>query len=144
MTFEEFNIQINEIKKKRPIWFELSYSCDTSDDMIICVEKDLKIMLPKQYKDFIKKYGGGYFAFTIVLSCNSNSDFYIVNDESKSLLEKYSFLPLFDFETGDLAGVKIANGKCSEKIFRFLHETKELISSDYDFFSAVINYGLKY
>ena len=141
MTFEEFNSQINDIKMQHPIWFELLDNNSITDDMIISVEKELKITLPEQYIYFLKKYSGGYFAFTIVLSCNPESDFYIVNDYSKSLLEKYKFLPLFDFENGDLAGVRVHNGKCSEKIFYYLHDTNELDVSDYDFFKATLHYG---
>lgn len=93
---------------------------------------------------FLCSYGGGYFAYTVVYSCDANSSFYLPNNVSKEWIAKHSFLPVLDFETGDFGGFRIENGVCKDMFGIYLHDTEEIMEeSECDFYSALLKYGLK-
>lgn len=93
---------------------------------------------------FLKEYGGGYFAYTVVYSCDSNSDFYILKRVAKDWVEKNNFFPVIDFETGDLAGFKVRDKVCENRISVFDHDIDNIVvSNEGDFFEALVQYGLR-
>ena len=144
MTFDIFEKIVNDVMDKKPILFELERDRIVSEDEIKQVENSLHFTLPKNYNSFVKKYGGGYFGFTVVLSCDLQGKFYIGKyyDIYNQLFKDASFLPLMDFETGDLLGVKINSSDSEEKMYMYLHDTNSFIQKDFDFLEAVIKYCL--
>lgn len=143
MELAQFDKKIMEIKKKNPILFELERDKCVEDEQIDKVENFFHINLSKQYKNFVKKYGGGYFGFTTILSCDPSGNFYLVNNISSEWVNQHGFLPLFDFETGDFGGIKTDSGILDENIYIYLHETNNIIEEKIDFFQAVLKYGFK-
>lgn len=69
MDFDIFNTIVDECKTKKPKLFGLGH------DKILNAEE---IELPNQYKEFLMKYGGGYFGYTNIYSLDEDSDFYIL------------------------------------------------------------------
>lgn len=75
---------------------------------LLALESDAKvIILPDSYKDFVSQYGGGYFGFIVVYSCDCNGMFYIKDNVLKEWVKEKSFLPVVDLETGDFLGFEI-------------------------------------
>ena len=54
-----FKNMIKEFSNKRPLLLSLNTDQKAAEEMITDVEKYYDIKLPKQYKEFVKDYGGG-------------------------------------------------------------------------------------
>ena len=131
MTFDIFEKIVNDVMNKKPILFELDMDTIASDDAIKQVENRLHFTLPQNYK-------------SIVLSCDLQSKFYIGKyyDIYNESFKDACFLPLMDFETGDMLGMKINGSDPEEHMYMFLHDTNEFVRMDFDFLEAVIKYCL--
>lgn len=143
MEFLDFISIVDGVRKKKPILFGLDSDNVVSDDKIKKIENYYCIQLPESYKVFLKKYGGGYFAYTVIYSGDVKSNFYVIKNISKEWVDKYDFFPVMDFETGDLGGFEIDNKKCCDYFSIFVHEEKKIIKYQYDLFQALLKYGLK-
>lgn len=144
MNFMEFDNVVEKLRNRKPILFGLKSDNIASDEELIHIENYYQIQLPESYKQFLKKYGGGYFAYTVVYSCDMDSKFYVIHNVFKDWINKYSFFPVIDFQTGDMGGFKIHNKKCDELFCIYNHEENKIMESEEcDFFQALIMYGLK-
>lgn len=95
-----FDNKVKEMVEKKPVLFSLHSDNMASTAMIKDVEEYYNIILPDSYKEYLKQYGGGYFGFIIVYSCDCNGMFYIKNKVAKELALENAFLPIIDLETG--------------------------------------------
>ena len=144
MDISEFMCIVSEVKKNKPILFGLESDKAASDNEIKQIEEYYGVELPKSYKGFLKKFGGGYFGYTVVYSCDCNSRFYLGNNVMKGWVDTYNFFPVIDFETGDLCGFKIIDKKCGEHMCIFNHEEQQVIEETGDnLFQALIKYGFR-
>jgi len=117
MDYNKFLEIVNETRNKRPIWFGLESEPKANDRQIEKVEKALSLSLSDEYKNFVKEFGGGYFAFTNIFSLNDNGEWYIVNLNNQiGLMKAHPFLAVSENETGDYYGFTIENGVCSSRV----------------------------
>ena len=112
MEFLDFVNIVTELKEKKPTLFGLCGDNISTYEKIEEAERYFGIKFPESYKDFLKKYGGGYFAYTVVYSCDPGSGFYLVDNVSKEWVYENDFFPVIDFETGDLGGFRITDHSC--------------------------------
>ena len=77
--------------------------------------------LPADYKDFVRRYGGGDFGYANVFSAIPTSQWYIV--EHNRLIEHDAFVAISDNECGDYYGFQTADGVCATEISFFDHDT---------------------
>lgn len=138
-----FNMKVKEIAEKKSKLFALDSDDIASAEMIAVVESYYNIKLPYNYKEFVQQYGGGYFGFTIVFSCDCNGMFYIINKISVEWVRKRSFLPVIDLETGDYIGFKISDGICQSAVLLYAHEEDSFQNIGMDFYEALLKHGLK-
>lgn len=145
MELNEFCEKVEEVKLKNPLWFDLESDLKATDAELYHVEEKLTNKLPKEYKDFIKNFGGGYFAFTTVYSVKENSDWNIlVNNKDIRLISSHEFLAISDNYTGDYYGFKLNNGEYESKISFFDHETQQVKETKYkDIYEFLIDGGLR-
>ena len=144
MDISEFMSIVSEVKENKPILFGLESDKAASDNEIEQIEEYYGVGLPKSYKEFLKEFGGGYFGYIVVYSCDRNSRFYLGNNVLKEWIDTYNFFPVMDFETGDLCGFKIYDNKCGEYMCMFDHEEKQVREeNEYDFFQTLAKYGFK-
>lgn len=143
MDRHNFENMVREMMEKKPKLFALESDNKASVEMIEIVEKYYEIKLSDSYKYFVNQYGGGYFGFIVVYSCDYNGMFYIKDNVLKEWVLERSFLPVIDFETGDFLGFKIENGVCQNIVVLYLHEENELQTLEIDFYDALLKYGLK-
>ena len=101
-------------------------------------------LLPDSYKDFVSQYGGGYFGFIVVYSCDCNGMFYIEDNVLKEWVAEKCFLPVVDLETGDLLRFGIDAGICKSIVTMYSHEGETLQEMQIDFYEALLKFGLKY
>ncbi|MCM1416757.1 MAG: SMI1/KNR4 family protein [bacterium] len=137
-----FDNKVREIVEKSPRLFGLHSDNMASAAMIKDVEEYYNFKLPDSYKEYLKQYGGGYFGYIIVYSCDYNSMFYIKKNVAKELVLENAFLPIIDLETGDFIGFKILGEKCQNAVTLYLHEEDELQDLKMDFYDALLKYGL--
>ena len=144
MNISEFISIVNEVKENKPILFGLESDKTASDIEIEQIEEYYDVELPESYKEFLKEFGGGYFGYTVIYSCDCDSRFYLGNNVLKEWIDTYNFFPVIDFETGDLCGFQIYGNKCGEHMCIFNHEEKQVIEETEDnLFQALVKYGLK-
>ena len=143
MNYNDFIKEYEVIKKKRPILFQLEH--DNPADRETINEKEIYygIQFPESYRNILTAFGGGYWGFIKIYSVDSNGKFNINDYVSKEFVDKYSFLPIVDLETGDFIGYNISDGKCTEELLLWLHEEQKKISIIFDFYELLIFKGLK-
>ncbi len=124
MKLADFNTIVRQKKKDNPFWFEDEHEILAADDSIKNAENQLSVILPDTYKQFVKYYGGGYFAFTNIFSVDENGEWYIVekNYDARSYLPN-NFIAISDDETGGFYGYNVVDGKCNEDVFYWDHDS---------------------
>lgn len=132
MDFQNFKKTIMKVKKEHPIWFGLEPDSVAKDDDIYNAEKALKATLPDEYKKFLKEFGGGYFAFSVIFSLDPNSDWNLIkqNEKYNSILNKHIIFS--DNESGDFYGFFVEENKCNPEIFFYDHEIDQWIRTKFD------------
>lgn len=138
-----FNMKVKEVAEKKPKLFAIDSDDIACVEKIAVVENYYNIKLPCSYKEFVQQYGGGYFGFIIVFSCDCNGMFYIIDKISVEWVKKKSFLPVIDLETGDYIGFKIIDGICQSVVSLYSHEEDSFQDIGMDFYEILIKYGLK-
>ncbi len=144
MEFKDFISLVKKVEKENPILFELNSDRIASDNDINQIENYYCLKLPESYKLFLKEYGGGYFAYTVVYSCDTNGKFFVKKNVTKEWVDKYHLFPVIDFETGDLGVFKVDNRMCEDLVYVFVHGEDNLKKYGNDnFLQALAKYGLK-
>ena len=77
-------------------------------------EKTVHITLPEKYKEFIMRYGGGYFGYANIYSLDVDSDFYLLKHNN---LPFGKYVRIADNGCGDYYLFYIENGKSLEPLF---------------------------
>ena len=110
MREDEFVATVENIQKKRPIWFGLESDAVGSADDVTTAQTRLMLTFPPEYTAFVKRYGGGYFAFTIVYSVDRCSKWYVVQRNNEIRLIGRGFLAVSENGCGDYYGFRVKNG----------------------------------
>lgn len=139
-----FESKVNDMFIKKPKLFCFGFDERASNKMIEEVEKYYNVRMCKEYKEFLELYGGGYFGFVVIFSCDHNSKFYIKSNVLKDWVSEKLFLPVVDLETGDFFGFEIMDGKCQNTISLYSHEEDMIYELEMDFYEILLKYGLKY
>ncbi len=138
--FDEF---IRKKKNENSKIFGLKSDCKPTYEDISELEQYYNIVLPSSYKEFLLQYGGGYFAYIVVYSLDNQSCFYIKNNVTIKFVNDNNFFPVIDFETGDLAGFKIDNGRvCEDIIALYNHDEKVFCSTELNFYETLKKYSI--
>lgn len=143
MDFIMFADRVEGVKRTNKILFGLPHDTIASDEELSAVQSCLQVTFPKDYADFLQAYGGGYFGYTVVYSCDPDSWFYLPNHVTSQWVHAHDFLPIVDFETGDLGGFRVKDNVCGNVVSIFDHE-KNCVPEDggMDFFSFLLRHGL--
>lgn len=141
MEIREFNEIVGNVKIKNPILFGLGHDTIPSENDIIEYEKQNNVQLTEKYKQFLLKYGGGFFGFQNIYSLDKQSDFYIANHNSYPL---GTILNIADNGCGDYYSLKIINGICQDAIVFYDHEIDKISDTEFsDIFEFLTNVGLQ-
>lgn len=145
MIYSEFIQQINQLKTSNPLWFELQADPPGTKADIASVEKQLDVSLPEEYQQFVKLFGGGYFAFTVVYSVAAHSQWNIIRqNQILNLWHTQGFIAFSDNHAGDYYGYMIENGLLSERIYEYDHETEQVNSTKYrNLYAFLMEVGLR-
>ena len=116
MNFHEFEESVQRIRAQKPMWFSSQNEKVATDEQLVSAEKILGVELPSEYKEFVRRYGGGYFALTNVFSVDPASEWYIVVKQKEFNLSD-KFVAITDDETGGAYGFLVESRKCSDAVF---------------------------
>jgi hypothetical protein len=144
VEFNEFLSIVEDAKAKNPIWFELEIAPIGTDTQITNVEKQLSVSLPKEYKNFVKMFGGGYFAFTKIFSVSNGELNLIQQNNQINLINSHNFITVSENEVGDFYGFEIENGICSPKVKFYDHEINIVEETQFeDLYQYLLKVGLQ-
>src|SRR5689334_24887696 len=122
MTLEEFRVLVAQARQQRPIWFALDSDPQATDAEIAQAERDLARTLPKQYREFVREFGGGLFALANVLSVRPGSEWNIVDFNRRNELIGGGFVAVSDPHTGDRYGFKCDGRACHSEVWVYDHD----------------------
>ncbi|MEW1586885.1 SMI1/KNR4 family protein [Micromonospora vinacea] len=115
-----------------------------SDEDLANAEFVLATRLPEQYKDFMRRYGGGQFLFMDILPVASPDgraeDLLAVNRFS---MADSGFVAVAPVGTGDWWGFVSNDGICEDRVCFRDHEDGHVENAASDFFEFVAHQGLR-
>ncbi|GFM66081.1 hypothetical protein PSCICJ_21990 [Pseudomonas cichorii] len=132
MNFTDFEKLVNEKEIANPVWFGLDPDSPANENSIALAQKELNAIFPDEYIQFIKRYGGGYFALGVVFSLDPSSDFNLVEINKRESHSRSSYILCSENGSGDFYGFKVINGKCLSEIYFLDHETGEWEKTKYE------------
>lgn len=143
MEFESFEKLVSELKATKPVWFGLESDPPATEAELASAETLLGVRLPDKYHSFVKKFGGGYFAFGNVFSVSSSSDWNIVTRNEMRNIS--NFIAVSDNGTGDQYGFRVDGDHCEEQVYFWDHEEPDNLSPTKfdDLFDFLRNDALK-
>jgi SMI1-KNR4 cell-wall len=78
MDRDEFESRVEAARSKNPVWFELEGDPPATNEEVMEAETALGVLFPEAYREFLKDYGGGCFAFANVFSVKTGSEWNVV------------------------------------------------------------------
>jgi hypothetical protein len=145
MDFDVFSAVVEETRLRYPVWFGLDSDPRGTDEDIRIIEGQLSVILPEEYKRFVKTYGGGYFVFTNIFSVNEDSDWHITERNiAIGLLQSRNFLAVSENEVGDYYGFQVEDGVCNPSVMFYDHELNQVEDTGYkNLYEYLLIVGLK-
>lgn len=144
MEFSAFLSIVSEAKVKKPVLFALETDPPATEVDISGAEARLSVQFPLEYKDFLRRFGGGFFGFTNVFSVLASSPWYVVDRNFASGVPLQEFLAISDNGVGDYYGFSVANAVCGSHVAFLDHETRAVVSTPHsDLFEYLVVVGLE-
>ncbi|NBF05861.1 hypothetical protein GV819_26545 [Pseudomonas sp. Fl5BN2] len=131
MNDSDFKQLLAKRKCDQPIWFALPADRCASEDDISGFEQAWGLQLPGDYRQFLKAFGGGYFALGIVYSLDEASDLNLPRINRAHPVIAQDHLLFSENGCGDFYGFKIENHQCRAEIFCFDHASAEWQETGY-------------
>lgn len=128
MDYIRFEKIVKECKDKHPIWFSLDSNELATEKDIEKIQKYFNVKLPFDFIYYLKKYGGGNFAFSYVYSAISGSEWYII-DKNKHEID--NFIVFSDNGAGDYYGFRVENGKCESRVSVYNHDDSNIVQTQF-------------
>jgi len=146
MDLPSFRRLVAEAERAHPVWFSLERDPPASAAAISQAELALGVTFPPEYREFLREFGGGYFAFANTFSVAPGSHWDVVarNQALAGLLSQH-FLAVSDNGAGDFYGFVVEAGVCDPTLRFWDHEACAVASAPtysglFEFLSVV---GLK-
>lgn len=113
-----------------------------SDLEISSLEDQLGIVLPREYKVYLARYGGGYIANINVFSAHSDSEWYLPHC-NRFIPRELDFIAITDDQTGGYFGFMVQANKCSDEVYFWAHDDgSDPAVIAHSFFEYVVAKGL--
>jgi hypothetical protein len=140
MTSEEFHALVEAYSEPGP---EGDGDQPLTLARIAEVERERGIKFPTFYKEFLSRYGAGYFADVLVLSPDPKSQFPCWETSGQVKNRECNFMGVIEYES-DYYGFLIEQGVCSNDIWHADHDFGyDIDESPYtDFIDVLAKLGL--
>lgn len=133
VDIDTFAGRVASLEHRFPTWFAIDREEPPSGEAIRDAEGRLGVKFHEKYVQFLRRYGGGFFAFAVVYAVGGDFDVVVANEGMGCI--NLGFLAVSDNGAGDLYGFKVAEGECEDAVFVFDHETRygsaKAIASDF-------------
>ncbi|MFJ6390133.1 SMI1/KNR4 family protein [Streptomyces sp. NPDC091972] len=144
MDYSEFATLLEQVRSDHPFWFGNFKGWRASEEEIVEIEANFRVVFPVAYRRFMATVGGGEFGFLDIFPLSqrqgSVEDFQSVNSER---WWDDNFLAFSPVGTGDLWGFMVEDGVCLDRVTLLDHETAELVSEDQKFLEFLAAKALK-
>ncbi|MGN6187244.1 MAG: SMI1/KNR4 family protein, partial [Thermoanaerobaculia bacterium] len=78
MNATEFEGLVDSVRSRHPRWFALETDPPASNEEVEDAEKAIDVRFPEEYRHFLTRYGGGFFAFSNVFSAKQGSEWNVL------------------------------------------------------------------
>jgi hypothetical protein len=103
------------------------------------LERNYNIVLNRQFRRFLMKYGAGDFLYSHVYSFDPDSGWSLWQESQVLQRIGATVLPFSDNGGGDYIAFKVLDGRCSDQVYWLDHECGYFISdSEYEDFNSWI------
>lgn len=128
LEFKDFEAHLAAARAKRaglssPEGFEVFEGRAASEEDVLAAEDALHVQLPDDYKEFMKRHGGGMSLFLDLLpisgSDGQEEDLLKVNLRDFAGVDFVAVAPV---GTGDWWGFSVIDGRCAEQVYFWDHE----------------------
>lgn len=141
MEFEQFEKRVEKARAEQPLLFGLERDAIPDREEISRFQQEYGVRLPEQYIQFVLRYGGGYFGYTVLYSLDRGSPFYLGAHNTK---EPGELLFIGENGCGDSYAFCVREGRCSEAVVLWEHEEGRVLPAAFsDLFDYLIKTGLK-
>jgi hypothetical protein len=114
-----------------------------TDDDIRRTETQLGVRLPAQYKEFMRRYGGGAFLGVELIPMASPDSHEEDLVELNQVERLTNFVAIAPVGTGDHWGFSVVNGACKDEVDFYTWETGDVSRAASNFLEFVARYGLR-
>ncbi|MFC8957794.1 SMI1/KNR4 family protein [Streptomyces sp. NPDC057101] len=149
MEFEEFEAYLSAARAKRaglssPEGFDVFESRVASETDLLEVEEALGVQLPGEYREFMKRHGGGMFLFLDLLPVAASDD---QEDDLRrvnaSEFKHGDFIAVAPVGTGDWWGFSVNEGRCANQVDFWDHEDGQVQFAASSFLEFLAREGLR-
>ncbi|MFJ3860340.1 SMI1/KNR4 family protein [Streptomyces sp. NPDC090085] len=149
MESEEFEVHLSAARAKRaglssPEGFDVFESRVASEAELSEVEETLEAQLPGEYREFMKRHGGGMFLFLdllpVVASDDQEDDLTRVNVAE---FKDGGFIAVAPVGTGDWWGFSVVEGRCANQVDFWDHEDGQVQFAATGFLEFLAHEGLR-
>ncbi|MFD5284335.1 SMI1/KNR4 family protein [Streptomyces rubrogriseus] len=149
MEFEEFETHLAAARTKRaalssPEDFEAFEERAASEEDLRAAERALHARLPEDYREFMKRHGGGMFLFLDLLPISGSDG--QEDDLLKVNLREFAdvdFVAVAPVGTGDWWGFSVIDGHCVDQVSFWDHEDGRVQFEADDFLGFLARAGLR-
>ncbi|MFD5575194.1 SMI1/KNR4 family protein [Streptomyces cadmiisoli] len=149
MEFEEFEVHLAATRAKRaglsgPEGFEVFECRAASEGELLRAEGALHAQLPQEYREFMKRHGGGMFLFLDLLPVVGSGD--QDDDLLKANLQEFfggDFVAVAPVGTGDWWGFSVIDGCCTDQVNFWDHEDGQVQFEADSFLNFLVREGLR-
>ncbi|WP_327030667.1 SMI1/KNR4 family protein [Micromonospora sp. NBC_01740] len=153
MDLEEFDQHVQSLRTRAARSgfeeiedFKVIEGLTASAEDITEAERALSATLPKQYKAFMMRYGGGQFGFLDLLPVPTAASAHHVDDVvsiSQAEFPDGSFVAVAPVGTGDYWCFPVLGGRCSDEVWFHYHDTDDPTLEAPDFLEFVARRGIR-
>ncbi|GAB2565242.1 SMI1/KNR4 family protein [Kribbella endophytica] len=146
MEFTDFEARLADVRSSPsvaglPAEMQMFEFIAATEEQLFAVETALGVKLPVQYREFMKRYGGGQFLFVDLLPAVSGEDREDLISVSESTPS--AFVAVAPVGTGDWWGFQVNDGACADAVDFWFHDDNAFEPANSDFLEFLVQKGLQ-
>lgn len=140
----DFARLVDGVRESHPQWMTLEADKAPTPAEVYKAEEGLGAQLPAEYIEFIRSYGGGDFAFTVIYSLDPSSDLNIVEKNHAPWLSRRDFIAFSDNGAGDYFGFQVESRTAGSAVYLLDHESGAIEVTEFaNVYEYLVSIGLR-
>jgi len=134
---------LERTRNDHPKWFDLAQAPPAEESDINSAEDTLRVTFPREYKEFLREYGGGDVVFVEIYAAGEG-DRSVVEMNRNRDPRRAGFVAISDDGTGNEYGFRVApDGAANSRIAYLDFEAGEILDTQFDdVFAFIADKGL--